>query len=99
MDTIMLPEKDQFVKVFNYYGLPNDYQRTYSKNGIGLKRIVPEDARQRRIANWVQINLPSNDFPLTKASNADIEIVQNITLDFEYPLDPSIPHRIANQWC
>lgn len=57
-------------------------------------------------ATWVQVNQPYSDAAITtvqqgkytypkKAKNEDIELIANITFDFEYPPDPSISHRIA----
>src|SRR5690349_18640618 len=60
---------------------------------------VPSASRGRR-ATWVQVNQPRAGKALTgkegderryfkKASNEDIGMLANITLDFEYPQDPS----------
>jgi hypothetical protein len=47
------------------------------------------DSRAGRVV-WAQVNLPDTTHPLKKAEVPDIDLFQNLTLDFEFPRDPSV---------
>lgn len=99
-------DQASFQAALRFYGLPIDYRRVFrqadtgrvDKNGKPITTLVQTSARfasENNFANWVQINAPSDKSPNKKANNADIEIVRNITLDWEYPPDPELCHRIG----
>jgi hypothetical protein len=48
---------------------------------------------------WTQENEPYPAFCGVKAKNADIAIYRNLTLEGEYPSDPSVAHRLAKALC
>jgi putative DNA primase/helicase len=78
-----------------YYGLPENYTRVFAKLDTSLSPFSPKQAATSDKACWAQVNLPAADFPLKKASNADIITLLNISLDFEYPPDPGKVHQLA----
>jgi hypothetical protein len=47
------------------------------------------DSQDGRIV-WAQINMPAPGFPLRLARVDDIDVYQNLSLDFEFPPDPSV---------
>ncbi len=103
-----------FRAALDYYGLPGDYNRFFTRGDSLRRRQVrrgmisfwawwsynavpgyPErDSEDGRVV-WTQVNLPAASHPFKKAEVPDIELYQNLTLDFEYPPDPSIAVAIG----
>lgn len=86
------------MQALNYYGLPSNYQRIFTKNGgRGLKSITVSDAASQPIYAWIQLNEVDSQHPITKPSNKDITCVRNISIDIDYPQDPTVAHTVASK--
>ena len=84
------------MQALDYYGLPSNYQRIFTKVGkSGFRPISISDAVSRQTYAWVQINDVDPGFPIDKPYNKDIVCVRNISLDIDYAKDPTKAHRIA----
>lgn len=92
----------------SYYGLPGEYGRTFTsvtipERGTFLCACDPARASQGGGAVWVQLNRPGDQRALTrkgkarKARNDEIEIVLNVSLDFEYPEEPAKAHMLGRK--
>lgn len=91
--------KEHFFRALKFYNLDRSYNRIFTPNGNGsLHSLDPKLAISKQCYAWVQINLTDQSFPLKKPENADIVIVQNISLDFELPGNPSASHAIAEEF-
>lgn len=91
--------EEQFLRALRFYRLDPSYNRIFTLNGNGIpKPTTPTSAIKSREYAWVQINLVDPSLPLKKPENADIVIVQNISLDFELPENPSAAHAVAEEF-
>lgn len=106
-------DQDMFSAALAFYGLPSDYNRTFSlaeytgdngKPQTHLKHCTPKEASLRGNACWVQANQPFADAALSeydgkpkKAKNTEIQFIRNITLDAECPPDPPLAHQVFRE--
>lgn len=91
--------KEQFFRALKFYNLDKSYNRIFTLNGNGVPHAIDQStAISSKHYAWVQINLTDPSFPIEKPSNADIAIVQNVSLDFELPDNPAAAHAVAEEF-